>query len=233
MKSCSAQPKFQFVFLRHWNTRKIPGRCRECGALCYCCFLYCTSAMGMRRHPPGWAKPPFDIRPASTRRTEGRTLPKSIHKLWVLPCTRCAKSSALQQVWHFKHFHVNWADYKNLFPPLPRGNFSHVSYCATMLCLHQLPLRKDINQVYIQYLQNVKLINVSKQLDSVLIQWKMFLVPLISVKSWTAFADFSGTAASSAELDGIFVLLIHPRPLLYLQDALQAGRGALGGVDVH
>lgn len=55
-----------------------------------------------------------------------------------------------------------------------------------------------------------------------------YLFPLISVKIWITFADFSGIAACSAELDGIFVLLMHPRPLLYLQDALQAGRGAEG-----
>lgn len=102
-----------------------------------------------------------------------------------------------------------------------------------MLCLHQLPLRTDINHVYIQYLQNVQFINVSKQLDSVSIQWKMFLSPLISVRIWITFPDFGGIAACSAELDGIFVLLIHPRPLLYPQDALQAGRGALGGEEVH
>lgn len=48
-----------------------------------------------------------------------------MHMLWVLPCTRCVEIPALQQVGHFKHFNVNGAVYKNLFPSLPRGT-SHM-----------------------------------------------------------------------------------------------------------
>lgn len=115
----------------------ILGRGREYGALYYCCCLYCTTAVGGENKIPTRLRKTslWQQTPQYQRNWGKKTSITHTHLLWVLPCTRCAKISALQQVWHFRHFNVNWLVYNNLFPSLARGA-SHMFHTVPRCCVY-------------------------------------------------------------------------------------------------